>query len=144
MTGNKRPWKIQSNDYGEENYSYISEWAMLASCSSVCSRTGSPTLGGSRSKSLLSFSGLWGSVAPTLSSKSSVQHFQASLTEAELKESSSVTSLPRHSAILKAGGCICHIKTSSWRYALTLQSQEPLHAEQTKKKHLQTVQLSSV
>ena len=28
MTGNKRPWRIQYNDYGEVNYSYISGWAM--------------------------------------------------------------------------------------------------------------------
>lgn len=85
MTRNKRPWKIQYNDYGEENYSYISGWAMLRGCSSIRFRTDlvivkAPAV----NLSYLQPLGLYGT---PLSGKSSVQHIQASLTKTGLNES---------------------------------------------------------
>lgn len=96
MTGNKRPWKIQCNDYGEEKYCYISEWDMLPSCSSLSASGQARSWSKLCSKSPFSL-GLCGM---PLSSKSSIQHFQASLTKTGLKESS-VTSVEQRSPILR-------------------------------------------
>lgn len=84
MTGNKRPWKSQYNDYGEENYSYISGWATRLQlyihfgADLVIVKAPAVNL------SYLYPSGLYGT---PLSDKSSVQHIHTSVTWTGLKES---------------------------------------------------------
>lgn len=136
MTGNKRPWKIQCNDYGEENYSYISGWAMLHGWSSTRCRTDLLLVKASAvNLSYLLLLALYGS---PLSSKSSGQHWNItnlSWTQRVMSMWLSLTNAEQHSPATDAvniDDSISSIKASRLcYYMLTYRSSSALNMNKT-------------